>query len=160
METKALVSLDVIRQFMAPKKMAVVGASRNPRKFGGSVIKELKDKSFELYPVNPHTDEIQGLKCYRTIESLPADVEHILLLTPKEETAAAAKQVVSRGARMVWIQQMADTPEAVQILEEAGIRVISKKCIFMFAEPVKGPHGFHRFLVKLFGAYPKPLRQN
>jgi uncharacterized protein len=155
MKTKNVVTIDQIRQFLAPKKLAVVGASRNPKKFGGTVIQELKDKAFELYPVNPNADEIQGLKCYRTIESLPDDVNHLLMVVPKNESVSVARQVANKGVKMVWVQQMSDTPEAIQILEEAGISVISNKCILMFADPVKGPHQFHRFFVKLFGAYPK-----
>jgi uncharacterized protein len=155
MKTQNVVTIDQIRQFLAPKKLAVVGASRNPKKFGGTVIQELKDKAFELYPVNPNTDEIQGLKCYRSVESLPDDVQHLLMVVPKTESVSVARQIAGKGVKMVWVQQMSDTPEGIQILEDAGISVISKKCILMFAEPVKGPHQFHRFFVKLFGAYPK-----
>ncbi len=158
MKTKNVVTIDQIRQFLAPKKLAVVGASRNPKKFGGTVMQELKDKAFELYPVNPNADSIQGFKCYRTIESLPDDVKHLLMVVPKSESVSVATQVADKGVKMVWVQQMSDTPEAIKILEEAGISVISNKCILMFADPVKGPHQFHRFFVKLFGAYPKSAK--
>ena len=158
MKTKNVITIDQVRQFLAPKKLAVVGASRNPKKFGGTVIQELKDKAFELYPVNPNTDEIQGLKCYRSVDSLPDDVHHLLMVVPKNESAIVARQIAGKGIKMVWVQQMSDTPEAIQILEDAGISVISKKCILMFAEPVKGPHQFHRFFVKLFGAYPRSYK--
>ena len=56
---------------------------------------------------------------------------------------------------MIWIQQKSETPEAVKAVGDAGIPLIHNKCIFMFADPVTGPHGFHRFFVKLFGGYPK-----
>lgn len=155
MTTKTNVSLNAIQQFLAPKKLAVAGASRNPKKFGGSVVKDLKERGFELFPVNPNAEEIQNLKCYKNIADLPADVKHLLILTPKEKTMETAKQAVHKKMDMVWIQQMSETPEAIAILEEAGIPLIHKKCIYMFAEPVKGPHSFHRFLVKVFGRYPK-----
>ena len=56
---------------------------------------------------------------------------------------------------MVWIQQQSDTAESVKMFEETGIPLIYNKCIMMFAGPVKGVHGFHRFLAKTFGGYPK-----
>ncbi|WP_372950197.1 CoA-binding protein [Mariniphaga sp.] len=155
MKTKTTTSLNEIKQFLAPKKLAVAGASRNPKKFGGSVIKDLKERGFELFPVNPNAEEIQDLKCYKNIADLPADVKHLLILTPKDKTAEIASQAVQNKMEMVWIQQMSETPEALAILEEAGIPFIQKKCIYMFADPVKGPHNFHRFLVKVFGRYPK-----
>jgi uncharacterized protein len=155
---KRSASLSDIRKFLESKKIAIAGASRNPRKFGGTVLSELKKKEFEVYPVNPNTDEIYGIKCYRTIADLPEDVKNLLILTPKTETSNIADEAIRKGMEMVWIQQMSDTPEAVNAINKAGIQLIYKKCILMFADPVKGPHQFHRFLVKLFGKYPKSVK--
>jgi hypothetical protein len=157
MKTKTTATLNEIRQFLTPKKLAIAGASRNPKKFGGTVIKDLKGRGFELFPVNPNAEEIQDLKCYKTVSDLPADVKHLLILTPKEKTLETANMAVKNKMEMVWIQQMSETPEAIAVLEEAGIPFIQKKCIYMFADPVKGPHNFHRFLVKVFGRYPKKV---
>jgi uncharacterized protein len=150
-----MITLNQIQDFLAPRKMAMAGVSRNPKKFGGAIFKELKEKGFELYPINPNAEEIQGVKCYKSVEELPADVEHLLIVTPKYETELVARSAVKIGIKMVWIQQQSDTEEAVKTIEEAGIPLIYKKCIMMFADPVKSVHGFHRFLVKTFGGYPK-----
>lgn len=155
MKTKTTATLDDIQRFLAPKKLAVAGASRNPKKFGGTVIKDLKERGFELFPVNPNAEEIQGLKCFKTVSELPANVKHLLILTPREKTLETVNLAVQNKMEMVWIQQMSETPEAITVLENAGIPFIQKKCIYMFADPVKGPHNFHRFLVKVFGRYPK-----
>jgi len=155
-----MVTLNQINSFLAPRKMAVAGASRNPKKFGGYVFAELKQKGFQLYPVNPNADEIQGVKCFKSVGELPADITHLLILTQKTETEAVAEAAVKKGFEMVWIQQTSDTPEALKILDEAKISVISKKCIMMFAGPVKGGHAFHKFFVKAFGGYPKMVAAN
>ena len=150
-----MVTLNVIQKFLEPRKMAIVGASRNPKKFGGSTFKELLEIGFEVYPVNPNTDEIQGVKCYKSVEDLPADVEHLYIVTPKYETELVANAAVRKGIKMIWIQKKSETTEAVKTIENAGIPLIYNKCILMFASPVKGVHGFHRFLTKAFGGYPK-----
>lgn len=150
-----MVTLNEIQTFLAPRKIAVAGASRNVKKFGGVIFKELREKGFVLYPVNPNAEEIQGVKCYKTVEDLPDDVEHLLIVTQKNETESVAKSAVKKGIKMIWIQQKSDTPEAINIIEEAGIPLIYKKCILMFADPVKSIHAFHRFFVKTFGGYPK-----
>lgn len=150
-----MTTLNEIQKFLAPKKMAMAGVSRNPKKFGGSVFKELKTKGFELYPINQNADEIQGVKCYKSVSDLPDDVKHLFIVTPKDSTSSVAGQAISKGMDMIWIQQKSDTPEAVEAIKEAGIPLIHKKCIMMFADPVKGPHNFHRFLAKVFGGYPK-----
>lgn len=158
MTIKTAVTLTEIQQFLEPKKMAVAGASRDPKKFGGVLIKNLKERGFDLYPVNPNAEEIQGMKCYKSVTDLPEDVKHLLMATPKSTSAEVARQAADKKMEMVWIQLMADTPEAVRIIVDAGIPLIHKKCIYMFAEPVKGPHNFHRFIVKVFGRYPKTVK--
>jgi len=111
MTAKTKVSLNEIQRFLAPKKLAVAGASRDPKKFGGTVIKNLKERGFELFPVNPNAKEIQSLKCYKTVSDLPADVKHLLILTPKEKTLETANLAAQNKMEMVWIQQMSETPE-------------------------------------------------
>lgn len=150
-----MVTLNDIQKFFEPRKMAIAGASRNLKKFGGAVFKELKEKGFELYPVNPNAEEIQGVKCYNSVEELPSDVEHLLILTPKAETDLVASSAIRKGLKMIWIQQQSETVEAIKTIEEAGIPLIYNKCVMMFADPVKSFHAFHRFFVKAFGKYPK-----
>jgi len=149
-----MVTLNAIQDFLEPKKLAIAGASRNPKKFGGTVVTELKKRGYELYPVHPEADEIQGFRCYRSVADLPEGVDHLYMATQKSLAAGLVSEAVARGIRMVWIQQHADTPEALELAEKGKIRMISGKCIFMFLDPVNGPHAFHRWLVKLFGKYP------
>ncbi len=55
-----MVTLNEIQKFLEPRKMAIAGASRNLKKFGGVVFKELKDKGFTLYPINPNARRNSG----------------------------------------------------------------------------------------------------
>jgi len=150
-----MTTLNEIQKFLAPRKLAIAGASRNLKKFGGSIFKELREIGFDLYPVNPNEDEIQGVKCYKSVEDLPSDVDHLYIVTPKYETDSVARAAVKMGIKMIWIQQNSDTPEAVKTIEDAGIPLIYKKCIMMFASPVKSVHRFHGYMVKIFGGNQK-----
>jgi uncharacterized protein len=144
-----------IEKFLEPKKMAIAGVSRNPKKFGYQVFKELINKGFEIYPVNPSADIIDGERCYHTVSEIPAEIKHLLILTPKSETDAILKEAIEKGFSNIWIQQMSETRDSLKITEGSGIHVISKKCIFMFTEPVTGVHKFHRTIMKWFGRLPK-----
>lgn len=150
-----MITLNDIQNFLATRKFAIAGVSRNPKKFGAVIFKELREKGFILYPINPNTEEIQGVKCYKSVEELPRDVEHLFIITPKGETESVAKAAVAKGMKMVWIQQKSDTPEAIKLIKDAEIPLIYKKCIMMFADPVKSFHAVHRFFTKTFGGYPK-----
>ena len=75
-----MVTLTKIKEFLEPKKMAFAGASRNPKKFGAIVFKELKDRGFELFPVHPEADLIHDVPCFRKIHEIPSVVFHFVCL--------------------------------------------------------------------------------
>ncbi len=147
-------SLIDIQNFLAPKKLAIAGASRNPKKFGAIVFSELKKRGFELYPVHPSATEIQGIPCYSKVDELPAGVDHLYIVTPKSETLSLVNQALSRDIKRIWIQQSSDTPEALELAKQHQVPLISGRCMLMFAEPVGNIHGFHRWLSKVFRTYP------
>lgn len=143
-----------IESILKGRKLVFVGVSGDPKKFSRMAYKELRQKGFELYPVNPRLDEVDGDKCFRSISEVPGDVKWALLMTPKEATAGAVKEAIDKGMESIWIQQGAHTPEALAIAQDRGVHIVYNKCIMMFASPVKGVHAFHRFLAKLFGKVP------
>jgi uncharacterized protein len=150
-----MVTREVIQNFLAPKKMAIAGVSRDPNKFGYKVYNELNNKGYELYPINPKTDTINGNKCYKDVASLPLHVKHLLILTPKSQTDKTLREAIGKGITNIWVQQMSETEETIKIAEEYEMEPIMKKCIFMFAEPVAGFHNFHRTLLRIFGMLPR-----
>jgi predicted CoA-binding protein len=95
------------------------------------------------------------VKCYRDVASLPAGVESLAIITKKDKTESLVDAAIARGIKNVWIQQMSETPAAIDKATKAGINLIYKKCLFMFSEPVSGMHKFHRSIKKLFGSLPQ-----
>ena len=150
-----MTELETIRNFLAAKKIAVAGASRDPKKFGHNILKELSNKGYEVYPVNPEADEIAGFKCYRKLSDLPVDVAHLHVVTNKSRSAEIVRQASDRGIKNIWLQLSSDSPEALEMIKTNKLDAVSKRCILMYAEPVKGFHNFHRFLNKFFGTYAK-----
>lgn len=150
-----MVTKEIIQNFLTPKKMAIAGVSRNPDKFGYKVYEELIKKDYELYPINPNADTINGNKCYKDVSSLPSHVKHLLILTPKSQTDKTLREAISKGITNIWVQQMSETEKTIKIAEEYEVEPIMKKCIFMFSEPVVGFHKFHRTLLKIFGRLPR-----
>jgi predicted CoA-binding protein len=147
-------TLKQINQFLESQPIALVGVSRNPKKFGYAAFKELKEKGMKIIPVNPETYEIMGEKSYRNITSLPADVRGIIVMTKKDKTAAVVREAVKKGIKEIWIQQMADSKEALNELRAADVNFITGECILMHYKP-HSIHKFHGNLKKFFRMYPK-----
>ena len=149
------VTKDQINSFFEGKKLAVAGVSRSPKKFGYHVFKELKDKNYSVLPINPNAETIDDEKCYKNISDLPTGIDSILIVTPKQETDSALKEAIQKGIKNIWVQQMSETEETQKIAEEYQREIIFGKCVFMFSEPVKGIHRFHKTIIKIFGGLPK-----
>jgi len=150
-----MISKKDIEKFLEPKKLAIAGVSRDPKKFGFQVYEELRKRGYEVFPVNPQTSELSGEKCYHSVSELPAGIDRLLIVTPKLETDTVLREAIKRGITRVWVQQMSETKDTAKIAAEAHVDLIHKKCIFMFAEPVTSIHQFHRTIMKWFGLLPK-----
>lgn len=147
-------TLNKINQFLEAQPIAVVGVSRNPKKFGYAAYKELREKGMKVIPVNPEANEIMGEKAYNNVASLPQDVKGILVMTKKEITASVVKEAKERGIKEIWIQQHSDSKEALNELKDTDINYVTGECILMYYKP-HSFHKFHRALKKLFGSFPK-----
>jgi uncharacterized protein len=149
-----MVTQKQIDEFIASEPIAMVGVSRNPKKFGFTAFRELKEKGMNIVPVNPKAAEIHGVKVYPDIKSLPAEVKGLLVMTQKSATAGLVREAREKGIKHIWIQQMSESQEALKELESSGINYISGQCILMYYKP-HGIHKFHGRLKKFFGRWPK-----
>ena len=143
-----------INEFLDSQPIAFVGVSRNPKKFGYTAFKELKEKGMKIIPINPQADEIMGEKSYPNVKMLPPEVQSIIIFTKKDKTASVIRDAKEKGIKHIWIQQMADSKEAIDELKDSGINFITGECILMHYKP-HGIHKFHGSLKKFFGLFPK-----
>lgn len=152
---KMEVTRSQISDFFADKRIAIAGVSRNEKKFGNQIFKELTSKNYEVIPINPNTQSIDGVKCYNNINDLPSDINSLLIATSKNQTDDILESAIKKGIPNIWVQQSCESKNTLKIAEKHGKSIIYNKCLYMFTEPVGGIHKFHRTLVKIFGNYPK-----
>jgi predicted CoA-binding protein len=143
-----------VRRFLACRHLAVVGVSRGGRKFGNTAYRELKAKGFRLTPVHPEAELIEGDRAVRSLRELREPVDGVLVVVPPRETEGVVRDAAAAGIRHVWMQQGAESPEAIRFCETHDIRVIANQCILMFAEPTAWYHRAHRWIHGAFGRCP------
>lgn len=144
-----------IDSFLSPRRLAIAGVSRDPKKFGHIVFRQLKEKGFEVYPVNPTVDSIAGTPCFRSVSVLPLNVHSLLVLTSKKHTREVVAEAMAKGIDSIWIQQMSETPEAIELTRDHPVNLVTGECILMHIDPVTGIHKFHRSIKRFFGLYPR-----
>ena len=144
-----------INDFLAQKKLAVVGASRSQNKFGNVVFRELKQRNYQVFPINSQAKTIEGVPCWPDLKSLPEPVDGAVFVVPPAVTEHVVKDAKEAGIPRIWMQYGSHSQDAVDFCKENNMTVVANECIMMFAEPVGSFHKFHRWLWKLFRIYPK-----
>lgn len=147
----------IIEDFIADKKVAIAGVSRKPTKWGNNLMDELEKLGYEVFPVNPHTDLLKGLKCYRSVAELPKEVSGLIVATKPMATEILATEIPASGIKRVWIQKGIGkgsySENAFQTLKEKNIDVVYGLCPMMFFNGT-GMHRFHYKLRRFFGGVP------
>jgi hypothetical protein len=144
-----------IETFVQGKRLAVVGASRTGsgknKKFGNIAVKELKERGYQVFLIHPEAQEIDGERCYPNLSAVQGKVDGVLVSVPPKRAMNVLKEAAEAGIKNIWLQQGAESTEVISQARQLGLSVISGKCILMYAPPVRGAHGMHRFVMKLIG---------
>jgi predicted CoA-binding protein len=148
----------LIDDFLAQKRTAVVGVSRNPRDFTRLMFNEFLQRGYEALPVNPNAAEIDGHACAARVGQIRPRPDAVLVMTPASQSEAVAKECAEMGVERIWFYRAvgrgAVDERAIDLCEERGMRVVAGRCPFMFF-PNPGIHALHGFLLKLIGRYPR-----
>jgi len=116
---------DVLR---GAKTIAVVGASRDPGKPGGSVPTTLQRRGFRVIPVNPFADELFGERVYRSLAEIPEKIDLVDVFRPAADAPEIARQAAAAGAGALWLQLDIRSDEARRIAEAAGMDYVEDAC--------------------------------
>ncbi|MBP1729050.1 MAG: CoA-binding domain protein [Deltaproteobacteria bacterium] len=114
-----------IKQFLAAKKFAVVGASADRSKYGNRVLRCYQMNGLEAVPVNPKEKKIEGVDCVASVSQLADDVESLSVITPPQVTEQVVEQAIARGIKNIWMQPGAESQAAIARCEKNGINVIA-----------------------------------
>ncbi|TFG50570.1 MAG: CoA-binding protein [Candidatus Brocadiia bacterium] len=150
-----------LEKFFDPQSVAVVGASQQKGKVGYELLTNLIGGGYKgrLYPVNSKSDEIEGLKCYPDIVSLPEVPELVVIIIPAKIVPTVMKQCVKIGVKAVIIitagfkevgrEGLELEQQIVRIARQGGIRIIGPNCLGVIA-PI------HKLNASFGGDMPKP----
>jgi predicted CoA-binding protein len=115
------------------KTIAVVGASRDPLKAGGSVPEGLQRRGFRIIPINPYADTLFGEKVYRSLLEVPDPIDLVDVFRPAADAPEIARQAVAVGAKALWLQEDIRSEEARRIAERAGMDYVEDECTAVVA---------------------------
>lgn len=127
-----------IQKVLAMRRFAVVGASRDPEKYGYKVFMSLVRAGYQAYAVNPKADEIEGHPVYRDLGSLPEPPECVVTVVPPAVTEKAVAGALELGVQAVWMQTGSESPVVIDQCAAHGVTCIhSGPCIMVAIRTAK-----------------------
>ncbi|HLO18493.1 MAG TPA: CoA-binding protein [Anaerolineales bacterium] len=152
----------LVQDFLAQKKIAVVGVSDKRDTGCNLAYKKFKENGYQVYAVNPRISTYDGQVCYADLKSIPEKVDAVFMLTSPRVTEQVVQQCVELGVKHVWMHCMmgskpglqADatsvSQSAVELCKANNISVIPGACPNQFLKPDFG-HMMMRGMWRIFG---------
>jgi uncharacterized protein len=112
--------------------VAIVGASTDRNKFSNKSMRAHLQAGYDVYPVNPKEETIEGLKCYKSVLDIPVALERISLYLPSAVGVKVLDDVAKKGCKELWVNPGAESPELLQKAEALKLNAICA-CSYMDA---------------------------
>lgn len=153
-----MAQMATVRDFLAQKRFAFIGVSRQPKDFSRALFREFQSRKYEPVPVHPEVQEIEGVRCFARLADVQPPVDGVLLMTSPSVSNILVQECVRAGIKRIWFYRAggagAVSPEALATCESNGIAAIPGECPFMFFEGTMWIHRLHGLVKKIAGAYP------
>jgi predicted CoA-binding protein len=149
----------LIDRFLATRRLAFIGVSRNHNDFSRSLFREFLHRGYEVIPVSPALTEAEGRPGYANVRDIRPPVEAALIMTSSAVSEEVVRECAGAGVKQIWLYRAggegAVSEGALRACEESGIDVVAGECPYMFW-PANFPHNIHGWIRKLTHSYPRP----
>ena len=147
-----------ITEFLSSKRIAVAGVSRQAGQAANAVYRKPRDCGFEVFPVNPKAEEVEGTRCYCNLSSIPGALDGVVVATHPSVSVELVRECSVRSVGHVWFHrsfgQGSVSNEAVRECEKRSIKCILGGCPLMYCEPVDFGQRCMRWWLRLQGRLP------
>ena len=147
-----------VSEFLAGKRIAVTGVSRNRRHFANAIYRKLQASGHEVFPVNPRATEVEGVRCYPDVGAIDGPLDGVLVASPPAASLVLVRQSADRGVSRIWFHRSfgagSVSAEAVRECGARGMSCIVGGCPMMYVAPADPAHRGMRWLLRRWGRVP------
>lgn len=111
------------------RRVAIVGLSPDPSRPSYQVAAYLKERGYQIFPVNPRCQEVLGEPCYPDLQAVPPPVEIVDIFRQVEAIPGIVDEAIKVGAKVIWMQLGLESPEAAAKAKAAGLQVVMNRCM-------------------------------
>ncbi len=148
-----------VAEFLRGERIAVTGVSRDPHAAANAIYRALERTGHTVVPVNPHTETIDGTRCYPDVASIPGALDGVVIASPPESAVDIVRQCGARGVDRVWMHRSfghgSVSEDAVRESAALGVECIVGGCPLMYCENADIAHRCMRWVLGLRGRVPR-----
>ena len=153
---------DATAAFLATKRIAVTGVSRNPKGHGSNVVyQRLRDRGYEVFAVNPNADEVEGDPCFDRVTDIPDGVGAVVIATHPKDSGQVMQDCVEAGVTRVWMHRSVGggsvSADATTFGRENGVTVIDGGCPLMYGKASDFGHRMMGTVLRITGTVPRQV---
>ncbi len=121
----------LMKEMLSLKKWAVVGATQNPNKFGNRIYNKLLTHGYEVTPINPVYDTVEGVKCLDSLKDMNELPECVSIVVGPERSIEVVKDAIELGIKRLWFQPGTFNEEVLDLAEKNGLEVVFYNCVLV-----------------------------
>ena len=144
-----------IDDFLAQRRIAVVGVTGRSGDFATDVVRELREHGYEVFPVGRSGADGSFL----SLADVPGPVDGVVVMVGRDDAPGVVEEAAALGVTRVWlfkgVGKGSCSDAGVAAARAHGMTVVEGACPLMFLEPVRSVHRFHRGIRRMTGRYPK-----
>ncbi|NTW40662.1 MAG: CoA-binding protein [Cellulomonadaceae bacterium] len=151
---------EAAEQFLARRRIAVTGVSRNAEGHGANIVyQRLRSTGYEVFAVNPHAEQVEGDACYPDLTAIPGGVEAVVIGTRPDHAEATMREAVGLGITRVWMHGSIGGTSVSQTAtaygRQNGVTVIDGACPLMYGPTADGGHKVMCAVLSMTGKVPR-----
>jgi predicted CoA-binding protein len=147
-------SIEEARAFLASRRIALLGVSRDAHDFSRAIFRELLRRGHDVVPVNPALQQADGVPAFTRLRDLAPAADAALLMLPAESVYEAVVECIDARVKRIWFHRGAGagcaTASALALCRANGVAVVQGLCPFMALPGAAFPHRAHGFLRRAF----------
>jgi hypothetical protein len=152
---------EAAEEFLAQRRIAVAGVSRDTGQAANLVYRRLRGAGYEVFAVNPNADVVEGAHSYDSVGSIPGGVDGVVVVTTPQDAVSVVGDCVRAGVPRVWLHRGIGpgslSEDAVASCREHGVSVIAGACPNMFGATADFGHRCMRAMLSLGGRIPRTV---
>ncbi len=109
---------------MSERKVAIIGASSDRRKYGNKAVRAYLESEFVVFPINPREETIEGIKAYKSIEEIPGSINVVSMYVAPAVGLKLLPTIAELRPQELWINPGSESDDLIEAAADLHLRTV------------------------------------